>query len=158
MKRLVTTITLAAAVLAPLAGPTVAKADPPQWVIAGFQFAWYAGFEDAGHSGYLGTPAGPVSLAGVQPGGPIGNSATVDVEDASGMSITNFDRVDHTFTQCTADCEGMAPQSVDPTFDITVPASSNQVLTLRPSKVWELKTYTFFCKNHPWMRGTIRVK
>jgi hypothetical protein len=156
-KRLIAAVTLAAAALAPLATTSPANAHGPTWYIAGFQYAWYTSLEGVGHSNYVSNPAQPVDISAASPGGPIGNGAAVSQGDAYDQTVQSVDPVPHTFSHCTADCDSAEPKAIDPHFDVSLAPNDTQRVTLLPNKTWTPGVYEFFCKVHPWMRGSLRV-
>ncbi|MFP5224575.1 MAG: hypothetical protein ACLGH3_03305 [Actinomycetota bacterium] len=158
MKRLIATLTLASAALAPMSVTAPARADGPTWLITGYQYSWYVLFEGAGHSNYVSNPAQPLGISSVAPGGPIGNGASMSSGDAEEQLVQNLDQFRHTFTHCTAGCDTLTPSAVDPTFDVALAANDTQRVELLPGKEWTPGTYTFFCREHPWMRGSFRVR
>jgi hypothetical protein len=148
-----------ASVGAVLASVAPAQAHSPTFQIAGFQYLWMAEFE-GGHAGKLGVPVvGPQDVDAEAPGI---EPASASLEEGIG-DIVNNDPLAHTFTECNVACDtAVAGAGADPAFDIAVPSVSSAQFTLRANidgspRQLEAKTYTFFCKVHPFMRGEVVV-
>jgi len=138
MRKVVTFMALAAAMLPPLVSPAAsAHAD---WQIAGYQYV-AASFEGVSHGGYVSTgPTGPIQIT------------EGHVDDGIG-SITNRDPINHTFTHCTANCETSDPSWEDALFDVSVPAGQGA----RPEDIQALNgifegnagVWMIVCRVHP---------
>lgn len=146
MRRLVPTLAIAVAFATALASqPAVAHAA---WHVTAFQYV-VAGVDGVGSGGSLNTPAGPVEIS------------EGFVDDGIG-SIANRDPVNHSFTECTGDCDTTRPSSTGARFDITLPPSSSatgaDIDLLNAVFEGREGEWLIFCRFHPSsMRARLRT-
>lgn len=150
MKRLAL---IAALAVSALGAPTTASAHGPDFQIAGFQYLYVTLFENIGVAGYVNVPLAPP----VHIGGAASNNggARSSVDDQLG-TLSNQDRVPHTFTECTAACDTAVGSSAGARFDIALPAGA-VVDFLEGADPLAAGDYTFMCTVHPYMRGEFQI-
>lgn len=148
MKRMMLVAALLA-VAAPVMAPGTATAHGPDFIMVGFQYTYLTLVENGGIAGYVSTPAGPQRVS---------DGPTTSTDDGIGL-IVNRDAVPHTFTECTAGCDGPSPSKEGSRFHVPVAAGASVAfrtvsgLPLGPGR------YMLYCAvpGHAFMRGTFLV-